>query len=58
MNTMIIGIRVNTAICVNGVDELVDWLNAHHFDYRGLIEKGLALEASKDMYNEIKEEKK
>jgi hypothetical protein len=28
----------------------VDWLNAHHFDYRGLIEKGLALEAPKDMY--------
>lgn len=27
-----------------------DWLNAHHFDYRGLIEKGLALEALKDMY--------
>ena len=27
----------------------VDWLNAHHFDYRGLIEKGLALEAPKDM---------
>ena len=27
-----------------------DWLNVHHFDYRGLIEKGLALEASKDMY--------
>ena len=23
----------------------LDWLNAHHFDYRGLIEKGLALEA-------------
>lgn len=30
--------------------ERIDWLNAHHFDYRGLIEKGLALEASKDMY--------
>lgn len=30
---------------------LIDWLNAHHFDYRGLIEKGLALEAPKDMYN-------
>lgn len=29
----------------------IDWLNAHHFDYRGLIEKGLALEAPKDMYN-------
>jgi len=27
-----------------------DWLNAHHFDYRGLIDKGLALEASEDMY--------
>ena len=28
----------------------VDWLNAHHFDYRGLIEKGLALEAPENMY--------
>ena len=27
-----------------------DWCNEHHFDYRGLIEKGLALEAPKDMY--------
>lgn len=27
-----------------------DWLNSHHFDYRGLIEKGLALEAPSDMY--------
>jgi hypothetical protein len=30
---------------------LVDWLNAHHFDYRGLIEKGLALEAPEGMYD-------
>ena len=29
----------------------IDWLNAHHFDYRGLIEKGLAIEAPNDMYN-------
>ena len=29
---------------------MFDWLLAHHFDYRGLIEKGLALEALKDMY--------
>jgi len=29
---------------------LVDWLNSHHFDYRGLIEKGLALEAPEGMY--------
>ena len=28
----------------------LDWLNEHHFDYRGLIEKGLALEAPEDMY--------
>ena len=28
----------------------IDWLNAHYFDYRGLIPKGLALEAPKDMY--------
>ena len=30
----------------------IDWLNAHHFDYRGLIEKGLALEAPEGMYKE------
>ena len=30
--------------------EVVDWLNVHHFDYRGLIEKGLALEAPEGMY--------
>ena len=28
----------------------LNWLNAHHFDYRGLIEKGLALEAPEGMY--------
>ena len=27
-----------------------DWLNAHHFDYRNLIEKGLAFEAPEGMY--------
>ena len=31
--------------------EKLDYLNSHHFDYRGLIEKGLALEASEGMYN-------
>ena len=29
---------------------VLDWLNAHHFDYRGLIEKSLALEAKEEMY--------
>ena len=37
------------AICAFA-PEAYDWLNEHHFDYRGLIEKGLALEALKDMY--------
>ena len=27
-----------------------DWLNSHHFDYRGLIDNELALEAPKNMY--------
>lgn len=30
--------------------DFVDWLTAHHFDYRNLIEKGLALEATTGMY--------
>ena len=28
--------------------QYIDWLNAHHFDYCGLIEKGLALQAPKE----------
>lgn len=41
--------------CGSGVNQYtesgcIDWLNAHHFDYRGLIEKGLALEALEGMY--------
>lgn len=29
---------------------VIDWLNVRHFDYRGLIEKGLAIEAPEGMY--------
>lgn len=29
---------------------MFDWLNRNHFDYRGLIERGLALEAPDGMY--------
>ena len=29
----------------------IDWLTAHHFDFRRLIRKGLALEAPEKMYN-------
>ena len=28
------------------ISDSTDWLNAHHFDYRGLIEKGLAIDAT------------
>ena len=33
--------------------EATDWLNVHHFDYRGLIPMGLALEAPEGMYENI-----
>ena len=32
-------------------DKAFDWLNKNHFDYRGLIEKGIAIDATgKDIY--------
>lgn len=39
-----------SGINLSTINKYVDWLNAHHFDYRGLIEKGLALEAPEEMY--------
>ena len=30
----------------NDCIESIDWLNKNHFDYRGLIEKGLAIDAT------------
>lgn len=30
--------------------EKVDFLNKHHFDYRGLIDINIAIEATKDIY--------
>ena len=30
------------------VTSYLDWLNAHHFDYRNLIEKGLAIEVTEE----------
>ena len=39
-----------TRVYYHDTIESIDWLNAHHFDYRGLIPKGLAIEAPNDMY--------
>ena len=33
-----------------GSANFIDWLNKNHFDYRGLIPMGLALEAPEGMY--------
>ena len=35
--------------------DLVDWFNRKMFDYRGLIQKGLAIEAPEGMYNNSNE---
>lgn len=35
--------------CILSLEQM-DWLNKNMFDYRGLIEKGLALEAKEGMY--------
>jgi hypothetical protein len=35
-------------------ERIVDWYNLHHFDYRGLIPMGLALEATEGMYNDFR----
>lgn len=43
--------RYNVFYSTKGHYTEVDWLNAHHFDYRGLIEKGLALEVPEGMYD-------
>lgn len=33
------------------MSDAIDWLNTHHFDFHGLIEKGLALDAPEGMYD-------
>jgi hypothetical protein len=39
-----IGLMSNTETAY----ELIDWLNAHYFDYRGLIEKDLAIAVTEE----------
>lgn len=42
--------RTMTIDIVETSQQVIDWLLAHHFDYRGLIPMGLALEAPEGMY--------
>ena len=41
------GIEVENGVRIPNVNQ-IDWLNAHHFDYRGLIEKGLAIAVTEE----------
>lgn len=43
-------LRVAVDKYIDGYHVVVDFYNKHHFDYRGLIEDGLALEAPEGMY--------
>lgn len=47
-----IGLMSNTETAY----ELIDWLNAHHFDYRGLIERDLAIAVTEENNPYEKEE--
>ena len=49
-SVMLIGGQHGMIMPMEASPMFIDWLNKHHFDYRGLIEKGLALEAPKGMY--------
>ena len=39
-------IDTDPTICLDTIFEVKDYLNKKHFDYRGLIEKGLAIDAT------------
>ena len=39
-------ITISTSGTVETTIEGINWLNKNHFDYRGLIEKGLAIDAT------------
>lgn len=42
--------QVGQSVLDCATPKTIDYLIAHHFDYRGLIPMGLALEAPEDMY--------
>ena len=44
-NDIVIGVQCNSFAQIS---ECQEWLNKHHFDYRGLIEKGLAIAVTEE----------
>lgn len=38
----------NNFVSFEDINYTINWLNAHHFDYRGLIPKGLAIEVTEE----------
>ena len=53
MNEPMLDCSGERQVYVNLNLRILDWLNEHHFDYRGLIEKGLAIDCTGlDIYKE------
>lgn len=46
-NDVMCGIQINSFV---QLDKVIEWLNKRYFDWRGLIPKGLAIEAPEGMY--------
>ena len=40
------GLMIGTDNNIQYILDVIDWLNVHHFDYRDLIENGLAIDAT------------
>ena len=47
-STLLIGAQKGMIMPMEASPMFIDWLNAHHFDYRGLIEKGLAIAVTEE----------
>ncbi len=45
-NHLLMDVGMNLSEGIDDTYKQIDWLNAHHFDYRGLIENGLAIDAT------------
>ena len=50
-NSLWVGAADDGGCMLSEMTQIITYLISHHFDYCGLIENGLALEAPKDMYN-------